>query len=234
MMTNDTQGESRKIMDAIRTRGISMRPRWHFVLFSALSLLGALIALLTLVYAASLAIYFLRESGALYAPSFGARGWWVLVREMPWLLIACIAVFAVILHVLVRRYAFVYRAPLMGSLLIIIAVMLLGGFLVSTTPLHRMLLRVVHRGGLPPLALMYEGPMRGNEPPGVLHGSIIATTSNGFVMVDESGAGTTSIVVTPRTRLPLGGMFTLGERVIVIGNTASGTMHAYGVSAIGQ
>jgi len=60
----------------------------------------------------SRAFFFLREGGAWYAPAFGGRGWFVLLHSAPLLLLFLVAVFALILEILVRKYSFAYRAPL--------------------------------------------------------------------------------------------------------------------------
>src|SRR4051812_39374071 len=98
---NDTppiESVETRIMDAIRAGRVRMRPRWHFILFSAFAIIGTLLVFLTLLYIASLAVFFTRESGAYFAPSFGSRGWMVLLHSLPWMLIVLVAVFVVILQ----------------------------------------------------------------------------------------------------------------------------------------
>ena len=51
----------------------------------------------------------------------------------------------------------------------------------------------------------------------------------GFLLADENGAGTTTILLDPSTELPLGAGFGVGDEVVVFGQTASGTVHALGV-----
>jgi hypothetical protein len=105
-----------KVMSLIEKRGVAMRPRWHFVLMSALIAAGALILVVALLYVISLALFFLRESGVWYAPSFGGRGWFVLLHSAPMLLLVLVAVFALLLEILVRKYSFAYRSSLTVSL----------------------------------------------------------------------------------------------------------------------
>ena len=104
------------VMDAIKKRNIHMRPRWHFVLVSALAALGVFIVLLALLYIVSLSVFFLRDNGTWFATSFGGRGWFSLLHSVPWLLIFFSIIFIAILEVLVQRYSFVYpqAAPLVS------------------------------------------------------------------------------------------------------------------------
>lgn len=231
-MNMPTHNESvhARVMDAIRHGKVQMRPRWHFVLMSALSILGVCIVALTLLYASSLVFFVLRESGVWFAPSFGMRGWFDLLRMVPWLLLGFVLVFLLVLELLVRRYAFVYKKPLVVSALSIVALVVVGGFLLAQTPLHPQLMREARRGGLPqPFSAMYAPPP---APPDVYHGRITSLTPDGFELFDEGTDSTTSVVLTPHTRLPYGSAFKVGDPVIVIGDMASGTVRAFGVRGI--
>ena len=223
-------------MKAIRNGQVHMRPRWHFLLISALSITGAFIVLLTLLYVTSLGFFFLRDSGAWYAPSFGARGWFGLLHSLPWILILFVAIFILILELLVRRYTFVYKKPLVISIVVILALVFLGGLAIAQTPLHRTLMLSARRGDLPPvLNAMYGHPLRTPPPGDMYNGKIVGLLKSGFVIVDEGGAGTTTVIVTPDTRLPYGEDFTLGERVVVVGDSsATGTVQAFGVREIDE
>jgi hypothetical protein len=224
------------VMDAIRKGRIQMRPRWHFVLLSALTIVGVFIVFLTLLYVTSLTVFFLRDSGVWFAPAFGLRGWWVLLRRIPWLLVLFIAAFIAVLEILVRRYAFVYRKPLLASVLVILALVFLGGFAIEQTPFHPELDLSARRGQLPPpFGMVYRGPLRMPRPDDSYHGEIVNLTQNGFVIFDEDDAGTTTVVVTPGTRFPYGADFSPGQRVIVVGDRiATGTVQAFGISEIRQ
>ena len=222
------------VMDAIHKGKVQMRPRWHFVLLSVLALVGTLILFLTLLYVSSLGIFFLRDSGVWFAPSFGVRGWWDLLRGIPWVLVLLVILFILVLELLVRRYAFVYKKPLFATIFGIFLLVLLGGFVLSRTSLHSELDSFAHHGMLPPpMDFLYGQAMR-MPPPGELYrGTIISMNSNGFTISDYNRGGTMNIVVTPHTRLPYGGDFSVGESVVVVGDAAaSGTIQAFGVRDI--
>lgn len=221
------------IMRAISRGDIRMRPRWHFVLLSTLYITGAFIVFLALLYITSLSVFFLRDSGALFAPSLGARGWFSLLQSLPWLLIVLMLLFVGVLELLVRRYAFVYKKPLLLSVLCVLGVIFLGGFFIA--PLHHGVMLSVRRGEMPaPIVLLYRGPLRSPPPSDTYHGEIVALTSAGFVMADEDH-GTTTVTITPQTRLPYGENFTAGERVVVIGDSgATGTVQAFGIREIDE
>ena len=216
-------------MRAIREGKVHMRPRWHFVLFSTLIALGILIIGLALIYAIGLFIFLLHESGAWFAPSFGPRGWVALLVSIPWVVVLLFVAFIVLLEYLARRYEFVYRRPLIVSGLGLTLIVLAGGFLIE--PLHH---RIEHEGpGMlpPPLSGLYRPPFHLHDP-SVMRGVIVAGDSHKFVMLNDDGA-TSTVVVAPGTRLPLGADFETGDTVIVMGErSASGTIQAFGIREI--
>jgi hypothetical protein len=235
----DTPTIRQGVMDAIKKGNVQMRPRWHFILISTLAALGVFIVLLTLLYLVSLSLFLLRDNGSWFAASFGGRGWFSLLRSIPWVLVLFSVVFIAILEVLVRRYRFVYRKPLLLSAVVILLVVLVGGFAIAQTSFHRQMELEAYHHQLPgPLALVslaYGAPFRMPPPPDVYHGTILATSTDGFVMDDENGAGTTTVRITSKTRLPYGQDFSVGSEVVVIGDTvASGTVEAFGMREVDE
>jgi hypothetical protein len=234
-MSEQRQSLQEGVMNAIRKGEVRMKPRWHFLLLSLLSVTGVFIVLLALLYIASLALFFLRDSGVWFTPSFGVRGWLSLVHTLPWPLLLLVLLFAIVLELLVRRYAFVYKKPLLTSLVGIVVLIVLGGFAIARTPLHRELMHSALRGQLPaPMGILYAAPVRMPPPPDVYRGQILAILRNGLVIADEGSAGTTTVLITPGTRLPYGQEFVVGERVVVVGDVASGTVRAFGIREIDE
>lgn len=220
----------REVMDAIKNGRVHMRPRWHFVLLSVLFAIAVAIVVIILLYVVSLFIFILHDTGAWFVPAFGGRGWFSFIRSVPWLLIALSLVFVGLLEIFLRRYALIYRKPLLVSLLGVIIVITAGGFLVASTPLHRQLYWYARHNELPPPFQVPYNVFRQAPAPDVYHGTIVAETSRGFVMVDENGAGTTTVVVDRMTRLPNGADFEIGTDVVVLGDAnGPGTVRAFGV-----
>lgn len=219
------------VMKGIQEGTVRMRPRWHFMLLSALVLVGALVVCLTMIYVVSLVVYLLQANGEWFAPSFGLRGWFSLLNALPWLLMLLLVIFVGILEILVRRYTFVYKKPLLTSVLGIITVVVAGGFLVALTPLHSRMAHFDRNRMLPP---PFDGLYR--EPPALrspdlFRGEIISIENGRILMITKEGRMT--VLVDPRTRLPHGNGFTIGDLIVIIGDSvASGTIHAFGIRPV--
>ena len=237
-MNDNTEKKSLRgsVMDAIKKGEVQMRPRWHFAALSLFALVGIVLVVLTLLYLVSLAVFFMRESGVWFAPSFGMRGWFEFARSLPWLLIGLTIVFLVLLELLVRRYSFVYQKPLVASVAAGIIIISIGGFVIARTPFHRTLYREANHQLLPPpIGILYRAPFRTPHPPEVYHGTIFATSTSGFVVVDIDGEGTSSVVITPQTRLPYGADFSTGDLVVVFGDRiGTDTIQAFGIREISE
>lgn len=220
------------IMRSIRSGDLHMRPRWHFILKSALFALGVLIFVLALAYAVSLVVFFLERSGAWFVPAFGGRGWIEFFRSIPWLLIILIALFAIVLEILVRRYSFAYRKSILTTGAVVLAIVFVGGFVISLTPLHRDLEIIARRHLLPePLGSMYRPPFRMRDE-SIFRGVVASSSGTGIAIVDRNG-GTTTVLITNSTRLPYGRHFEEGTTVVVVGDrVATGTVQAFGIRDI--
>jgi hypothetical protein len=218
-----------KVMAAITGGNVAMRPRWHFALRIALFITGGIVVLLALIYLTSFIIFGLRQTGIWFAPGFGARGWLEVGRELPWMLILFAIVFIIILEILVRRYAFAYRKPLLYSTLAIVGIVLLAGNLLSKGPFEERWLDEARRGH-PPFPGGFYGERGFREPISIHRGEVEATTTTGFILEDMLGVTSTVILDQP---LPPGFYLVPGESVVVMGpRIASATIRALDIRLI--
>ena len=130
-----------KVLGAIKNGKVKMRPKWHYVLKTALAITGGVLLSLALLYLVSFIFFALRANGVWFMPAFGLSGMRTFVMSLPWLLIFTSLLFIIILEILVKRYAFAYRKPLLYSVLGILALAIIGGFALARAPFHRSLLR---------------------------------------------------------------------------------------------
>ena len=219
-----------KILAAIESGKVTMRPRWHFVLQATLVICGLVIVLLALLFLTSFIIFSLRQTGVWFTPSFGYRGIGLFLTSLPWLLIGLTIVFIVILEILVKKYSFAYRQPLLYSALGLVLIVTLGGIAVARTPFHSGIMRQAREHHFP-IAEPFYGDLGMMKPSGVHAGNIEEVTEGGFVLNSRRGESI-NIIVTPDTQLPSGYDLLEGDMVVVIGERDDDTVQALGIREI--
>lgn len=231
-MHNESERESikDKVLTRIKSGQVAMRPKWHFALRAILAALASVIALLALLYLVSFVAFMLRETGVLFVPAFGFRGLSAFFASLPWVLLAVSAAFVAVLEVLVRRYSFAYRRPLLVSLAAIILLVLTGGIMIARTSFHRGLLRQAEERRLPLGEFLYRGygrPRLRNIHPGM----VTELIEGGFFMQSRRGESL-RVMVNPETRFPFGIDFAEGDAVVVFGERDDGTVRAQGIRSM--
>ncbi|MBI2888653.1 MAG: hypothetical protein HYY10_01890 [Candidatus Liptonbacteria bacterium] len=223
-----TQNLKEKILGVIREGHAKMRPRWHFVFERALIGAGVALLLLALLYLASFMVFSLRQSGAWFAPQFGSRGWLTFLRSLPWVLIFFSVGFIVALEVLVRKYEFAYRKPLLYSLVGVALIVALGGLIAA--PWHRSVLGAAQHGSLPLFADRFYRHFGTPHFRDIHRGRMRQMMPNGFMF--ENADGTTSSVMFPPRKRPPMGRFREGDSVFIFGEGTRNSIDAYGIERI--
>ena len=209
-----------------------MRPKWHFVLKAILIGVGIFIFVLFLLFIASLIIFILHDNGTWFVPAFGMRGIGRFFISIPWLLVLSAVVFIGILEVLVRKYSFAYRKPLLYSVIGIVLFVVIGGALVFSTRVHDQFSRFAREKQLPFAAPLYQ-EFRAQRPADVYPGTVKEITKDGFLVENKSNE-TFRVIVTHATRFPFGSEIVAGDEVVVMGDFKDGVIYAFGVRKIGE
>ena len=219
------------VLSAIESGKVTMRPRWQYVLKAALLIAGAVLTALTALFLISFAVFSLRKNGAWFAPTFGLRGVRELFLSLPWLIILLAVIFIVLLEVLVRRYQFAYRRPLLYTAVGVLLLAVVGGVVIGDTDFHEGLFEQARLHHPPLWGLLYENCCR--PPSGwVTAGVIIQKTTVGFRL--QTDDETYDVLVTPQTSFPYGTIFSQGDRVVVVGERNDDTITAQGVRPAGS
>ncbi len=219
------------VMAGIDAGKIKMKPHWHFVAKGVLLIIGIVLAILMLLYISSFIIFVLHQTGVWFAPGFGLRGIQEFLRDLPWLLVVIAILFMVILQFLIKRYSFSYGRPLLFSALGIIVLVIVGGFIVSLTPVHRGLMLRAQDDRLPFAGGFYRHHGTPPNPGDVTPGEIIELIEEGY-KINTPRSEILTIVVTPQTRFPLGMKFEVGDKIVVVGNRINDTIEAFGIREI--
>lgn len=220
---NSAEQIREKVLKTVRSGAVLMRPRWHFVLKAVLAILGITLVFAALVYIASFTIFSLHRTGAWFAPRFGPHGWFSLLRSFPIMLVVLFLLFWGILEILVRRYSFTHRRPLIVSALAILMLAILGG--VIGAPWHRGI--DMRRGpGRPPSPIerIYRSGMR--NPPDVRRGIVREVLGNQIVLEDYSGTTTTVLFSPVNNSSPE--IPEVGEEIVIMGEFQKSVLRAVG------
>jgi hypothetical protein len=106
-----------------KIKELKMRPKWHFIIESALIVaLFVLIFLLTL-FITTLFLFYLRRFGIFFGP-------------LPLILFFLAVIFIVVAEILVNHYALAYHKPVIYSLIIIVLFVVVFGFLLDMARIH--------------------------------------------------------------------------------------------------
>lgn len=215
---NIKNGEE-KIINAIKSGEIKMIPRWRFILNTAFMFSGGLLIFFIAIYLISFIIFSAEQTGVWFTPFFGGIGFYLFLRSMPWILIVLSIIFVVAFFFLVKKYSFVYEKPLVYSLIGVVVIVTVGGFLILYTPFHQGIFDSARHGQAPIIGVIYQdfGPNRSGD---IHRGIILSTTTSGFVFQDRSGETSTIIVKSASQKIP-----SIGDDIVILGNEdQSGTI----------
>lgn len=231
-MNSDSQKSSisDKVLDQIKGDQVKMKPRIYFVLKTLLIVLGIFIVTLFALYLVSFIVFALRASGAWYLSGFGFRGIKASIVLIPWLLILMFLALIIILEVLVKRFSFSYRQPILYSVLGIIIFVFLGSFAIGKTGLHPNLFQKAREGRLPVAEKFYRGFGMAKFH-NVHRGIVSELIDNGFSIKTRNDEILT-VVVSPETRFLFKGNIKAGDIVIILGKRDDHTITALGVRKI--
>ena len=219
-----------KVVKAIENGQVKMRPKWRFVARAVLLAAAAVLTALALIYLVSFAVFTLRQTGTWLAPGFGPRGFLVLLRSTPWLIVTLALFFIFLLETLMKQYAFTYRKPLLYSVIAVIVFAILGSAIVDRTPLHHGLRERARMHQLPVAGGLYRGygMMR---PGGFEAGRIMEKITTGLRVQSPRGE-LVNVIVTPETKLPTGSEIAVGDDIVIIGEREYGSIRAAAIRKV--
>jgi len=233
MIHNEKQTIKEEILSRIREGKTAMVPRWRFVVRAVLMAMGAIVSALVILFVISFVVFAIRQTRVSFLPAFGSRGVGLFLTSLPWLLILLALLFIAVFEILIRRYAFAYRRPMLFSLVGVLLLMAGGTAIISLSRFHESLFEYAQNKQLPLAGPLYRG-FGGEQFNHLYPGTIVELTDSGFILA-EPNKSTTTIIVTPETRFPTGIDFVQGDSVVVLGdsdNTTEGVIFAFGVQRV--
>ncbi len=221
------------ILEKIKAGEISMRSKKYFMAHLILLIVLAVLVLLTSSFLISFILFSIHVSGRFFLLGFGWRGFIVFFMTFPWLMLFVDAIFIGLLELLLKRFKFGYRAPLVYTLGGVVVVTLLAGIVINQTPLHNKIYRLDQRGPLPVIGSFYTRIQRPPHESGVFRGTVISMASNTFMIAnpDQDGDATTTqillIILDPRVDAST--IVATSDTVFVAGDINGNTIRAFGI-----
>lgn len=215
------------IIEKIKAGQVAMKPRWHFVLQTALWIAALLLVSMIAVYLLSFVFFILHQSGLWLAPSFGWSGLVFFVISSPWVLILLVGFFLLLLYLLVTHFSFSYRKPLVYSLLGAVLFVIGVSSFIQYMMIHERMQGYSERHQLPGLAPLYRG-VEDRRPEGMMVGTIVQLTEKGFEISNQNGE-LVSIIITDKTKLQKNSRYAIGDPVMVFGKKIDNKIEAFGI-----
>lgn len=217
-----------KILESIKSGSLKMKPKWQFILAGVLFIIGVVLLLSALLILTSFIFFSVNQSGIGFGPAFGPRGIMVFLKYLPWALIGLSLIFVVILEILVRRYSFGYRKPLLFSLIAIILIVIAGGIIAA--PLHKEPFKRAYENRLPFAGPIYRGfyPVKQNLRD-INKGKIIEMFEDGFLIKNPEEK--LRVFLPEKTPLQFK-ILKLGDNVIIFGKRDFNEIQAFGIKKI--
>lgn len=217
-----------KVLEAIHTDAVTMRSRYYFIARSALWILGVTLAFSVMLYLVSFIAFIFRGNSLLLLPHIGPGGWMNLFISLPWMLLFFVFALFVVLQILSTHFSFVYKRPLVHTILASIFLLTIGSVAIGQMTLHERAYELNEGHPIPLTGALYENAIRDH---GNIHtGKVTEINGTEFNIRNRNGKEYT-VSVTPDTKVPPV-KITEDTLLMVIGDEDDGIITADGVRPI--
>jgi len=214
------------ILNKIKKGQVEMRPRVYFILkmlfFAVLTIFTFFLSL----FIVSFIIFILKANGNLFLFGFGRSGFRMFLVSFPWLFGLLVVLLIGLLGIFAKEHKFVYTKPFAYSVLGIILMLLITGFLLSQTPFHNRLFDRAQRGGLPMMGQVYLKYGKGNVKD--LHIGKVLDYANESLSMEVCGKQI-FVEINENTKFYANINIQRDSMVVVIGRETDGVITAKGI-----
>ncbi len=187
------------IMQAIRGDTVRMRSRLHYAVRGALWVGAGILLVSTALFLVSFGIFVMRGNGFLAAVHFGPRGILTLLTTLPWFILLSTVGIVALLEILASRFSFVYKRPLIYSLLGALVTVVLGGTLIAYSTVHETVLRMHQAHPMLGVGPLYDSAIRTTTD---VHIGTITAYDTESVTIETRDGKMLRIQIDEETRLP--------------------------------
>lgn len=216
-----------KILEKIKEGKVKMKPKFYFVLKAILFILIFVLLLGLSFFLLSFIHFHLISSGIWYLPKFGIEGIFLFLKSLPWFLIIVAFILILILETLSREFSF--KKPILISVLGLILIVLVGGFLIAKANIHPRILFKARKGEMPspisPIYLKYGIP-RFKE----FHRGIIEKIAPNSLFIKRADGEVLEVKFEKPSSFPE--RFKEGEGILIFGKRENGKIRGWKLKKI--
>jgi len=147
---------SDKVIGEIKDGQVKMKPRFYFVFKTVFFVITLVFVFLAIVFLVSFILFVIHGNGTWFLFGFGWPGIKMFLTSFPWILAIIVLVFLVFMEILVHRFGFAYRRPLIISLAGVLCMGMAAGIFVAATPLHEGAFQSAQESTLPVAGALYR------------------------------------------------------------------------------
>jgi hypothetical protein len=163
-------------------------------------------------------------------PKFGLTSFGSYIKLLPWFLILSCIVLIAVLEILAKRFSFIYRRPIVYSLIIIIIIVSIGGVFINKTPFHQKIFFNFQGKHIPTFDPFYRDiNMMKNR--GIYRGVVSELTDSGFVLQAPHDS-VINVIIDEKTKFPSNKNIAKDDEVMVMGKIEGDNLKATGVLEI--
>ena len=209
-----------KILEAVQKNNIKMIPKWQFLLYSSLGIIGFIFIFLVLIFIVSLSIFVLSRYGFMDMPFFGFMQTLHALSVIPFTLFLCTLILLVLIEIFARTYSFTFRRPLSITLLGITLLVALSSYVVSQTSVHVYIRDYLRSHHLGTLSRVYDRPTPPKKIKGmdVIRGEVLASSATSAVLALFNGEKIIAYATTTNSTTTISRFPEIGEDVVMLGN----------------
>jgi len=214
---------SEEVLLKIEEGNIKMKPKIRFIIKLSLLVFGAVAVIFFALFVSSFIFFTLRMSGILFLPEFGFMGFKILFFSLPWILIFGLVALIATSELFIKHFSFVYKKPILYSVLIIVLLVFLGGFILDNTGFHTNLFKMARSGKLPMAEPFYKeyGIPKFNE----MHYGIVFQIEGINFKIKNPREEELLILTSPKTKMP-GSEIKKEDALIILGKRNGNTIKA--------
>lgn len=170
-----------KILESVQKNNLRMIPKWKFLLYSSLGIIGLIFTFMLMVFVFSLILFLLSRYGFMYLPLFNFMASIHALAAIPLALLICTIILLILIEIISRYYAFSFRRPLAVTFLFSTSCATIISFIISETPMHEYIRDYMEDHDIKIVSRIYErpAPFNNNGMQDILRGEVIEVYATG-------------------------------------------------------